>query len=149
MRVPASCKSCSDIERRPSKLCDTRSERTARRACFSIQRKRRSAARGRFVNTARKAFSRCRHSDAETSTSSMTTRARQAEICSERRPVPARTAIERACAITRYRAAASARDRIDPTNRQVQTEKPRETGPTDKTPTKTTSPATMRSNRSR
>jgi len=141
MRVPASRQSRSEAEKSVSAQNGGRCVCIARRPCFSIRRNKRKAARGRSISTPRKTVSRLRHSDTETTASSAANEeARVPEIWLRSTSKPLRATIRWAWAMTRYRAAASARDKIEPTKWQVQLEKPRETGPTDKTPSNTINP---------
>ena len=150
MRGPASRQTRSIADLCLSKRGENRTAQAKPRICFSIWRIRRAAWRGKCVSTASRAFSRSRQSGRETSVSSaITARASNSEnlLCSI--AIPLRESIKRACAITRYCAAVSARDSIAPTKPQIEIEKPREIGPRDINPTKTISPATTRSSLSR
>jgi len=126
MRVPASRQSRSEAEKSVSAQNGGRCVCIARRPCFSIRRNKRKAARGRSISTPRKTVSRLRHSDTETTASSAANEeARVPEIWLRSTSKPLRATIRWAWAMTRYRAAASARDKIEPTKWQVQLEKPR------------------------
>ncbi len=150
MRGSANCRSRSAGDGCFSRRGESRRGEITPRICFSIRRIRRAAWRGKCVSTASKALSRSRQSDSETSFSSATNAwARDSENLLWPIAIPPWDSIKRACAITRYCAAVSARDSIARRKPQAEIEKPREIGPRDNTPTKTTSPATRRSSLSR
>ena len=143
MRVLASGQVCNEAESGASGRGIDRSVRAAR-LCFSIRRIRRSAWRGKFLRLWCRTRSRVRQSERETY-QRRACRTRGLKSCEKplhSNASPRRARSVRACAITKQRAASSARDRTDPTNPQAQSEKPRETGPTDKNSIATNSPAT-------